>query len=294
MKRSKGEKIFDIFNYILLGILGFCTLYPFLNVLTISLSTPADISRAGLRILPLNPDFYGYRKILQNSYLLTGYKNTIIRTVLGTAVNVVLSAMVAYPLSKKYLPQRNLWTSIIVFTMFFSGGLIPSYLLVQKLKLTNTIWALILPGAINTFNMIIIRNYFMSLPVELEESARIDGANDIRILFSIILPVSAPIIATVTLWYAVGHWNAWFDALIYITNEKLMVLQVILRKMVVEGSMQYMETSGTEFVSEHEFQPTPDVIKAATIMVSSIPIIMVYPFVQKYFIQGIMIGSLKG
>ena len=294
MRRSKGERVFDVFNYILLGFLGFCTLYPFLNVLNISLSTPADVAKIGLRILPLNPNFEGYKKIMENTYLLTGYKNTIIRTILGTAVNVFLSAMVAYPLSKKYLPNRNIWISMIIFTMFFSGGLIPSYLLIQKLKLTNTIWSLILPGAISTFNMIIVRNYFMSLPAELEESARIDGANDIRILFSIILPISAPIIATIALWSAVGHWNAWFDALIYITNEKLMVLQVILRKMIVEGSMQYIESTGGSFVYEDGFKPTPDIIKCAAIMVSSLPIIMVYPFVQKYFIQGIMIGSLKG
>ena len=294
MRRSKGERIFDVFNYIFLGLLGFCTLYPFLNVLNISLSTPANVGNVGLRILPLNPCFEGYKKIMENAYLLTGYKNTIIRTVLGTIINVILSSMVAYPLSKKYLPNRNIWVSMIIFTMFFSGGLIPSYILIQKLGLTNTIWVLILPGAISTFNMIIVRNYFMSLPTELEESAKIDGANDIRILFSIILPVSVPIIATIALWSAVGHWNAWFDALIYITDENLMVLQVILRRMVVEGSMQYMESSGTEFVNEDGFKPTPDIIKSAAIMVSSLPIIMVYPFVQKYFIQGIMIGSLKG
>jgi len=178
--------------------------------------------------------------------------------------------------------------------MFFSGGLIPSYLLIQKLKLNNTIWALVLPSAINTFNMIIVRNYFMSLPEELEDSAKIDGANDIIILFTIILPISTPIIATVALWSAVGHWNAWFDALIYITKEELIVLQVVLRKMIVEGSMQYLETTGSGQVSEIGFQPTPEIIKSAAIIVSSIPIIMFYPFVQKYFIQGIMIGSLKG
>lgn len=294
MKQSRGEKIFNVFNYILLGILGFCTLYPFLNVLTMSLTSDADIAKVGLKIIPTNPDFSGYRKIFQNRYLLTGYKNTIIRTILGTSINVTLSAMLAYPLSKKYLPNRNFWISIIVFTMFFSGGLIPSYLLIQRLKLNNTIWALVLPGAINTFNMIIIRNYFMSLPEELEDSAKIDGANDIIILFTIILPISTPIIATVALWSAVGHWNAWFDALIYITNEELIVLQVVLRKMIVEGSMQYLETTGSGQVSEIGFQPTPEIIKSAAIIVSSIPIIMFYPFVQKYFIQGIMIGSLKG
>lgn len=294
MKQSRGEKIFNVFNYILLGILGFCTLYPFLNVLTMSLTSAADIAKVGLKIIPTNPDFSGYRKIFQNRYLLTGYKNTIIRTILGTSINVTLSAMLAYPLSKKYLPNRNFWISIIVFTMFFSGGLIPSYLLIQRLKLNNTIWALVLPGAINTFNMIIVRNYFMSLPEELEDSAKIDGANDIIILFTIILPISTPIIATVALWSAVGHWNAWFDALIYITKEELIVLQVVLRKMIVEGSMQYLETTGSGQVSEIGFQPTPEIIKSAAIIVSSIPIIIFYPFVQKYFIQGIMIGSLKG
>ena len=287
--------VFDIFNYFILGLLAFSTLYPFLAIIATSLSSPAEASRAGVMLIPKGPALSAYATIFRNEYLLLAFRNTVIRTLLGTAVNVLLTVMAAYPLSKKNLPLRNVWTSIIVFTMFFSSGLIPNYLLVNSLGLTNKIWALILPGAIDAFTLIIVRNYFMSLPVALEESANLDGADDVTILFRIILPVSSSIVATITLWYSVAHWNAWFDALIYITKDKLIVLQVLLRKMVIEGSAQYMGIMGNSGDKmTKDTTPTPDIIKSAVIMVSSIPIIMVYPFVQKYFIQGIMIGSLKG
>ena len=295
IKRSGKDKIFDVFNYIILGLLAFSTLYPFLAIIATSLSSPAEASKAGIMLIPKQPTFSAYVSIFKNEYLVLGFRNTIIRTVLGTLVNVLLTVMAAYPLSKKDLPLRNFWTSIIVFTMFFSSGLIPNYILVNSLGLTNKIWALILPGAIDTFSLIIVRNYFMSLPDALEESAKLDGADDIRILFQIILPVSASIVATITLWYSVAHWNAWFDALIYITKDNLIVLQVLLRKMVIEGSAQYMGLMGRAGdMMAKDTTPTPDIIKSAVIMVSSAPIIMVYPFVQKYFIQGIMVGSLKG
>ena len=295
IKRSGNEMLFDILNYIILSLLAFSTLYPFLIILSTSLSSPAEATRAGLRLIPGQLNLNAYINILKNDYLLLAYRNTIIRTVIGTLFNVLLTVMTAYPLSKKDLPKRNLWTSIIVFTMFFSSGLIPNYILVYSLGLTNKIWALILPGAINTYTMIIVRNFFMSLPAALEESAKLDGANDIRILFQIILPVSASIVATITLWYSVAHWNAWFDALIYITKDNMIVLQVLLRKMVIEGSAQYMGLTGNagEMMAQ-DTTPTPDIIKSAAIMASSIPIIMVYPFIQKYFIKGIMVGSLKG
>ena len=295
VRRSVGEIIFDTLNILFMVLLGFTTLYPFINVAVTSISLPGEANAMGLHLFTANPSFYAYEKIFQNQYLMTGFRNSVIRTVLGTAINVVLSCLVAYPLSKKYLPLRNLWTSLIVFTMFFSGGLIPSYLLVKSLGLLNSLWALILPGAIGTYSMIIVRNNFQALPPDLEESARIDGANDIIILFVIVLPICVPIIATITLWYAVGHWNAWFDALIYNTDESLMVLQVLLRKMIVEGSAQYMEQSGTgTIVNDAGYNPTPGVIKSAVIIVSSVPIICVYPFVQRYFMKGILVGSLKG
>lgn len=292
--QGKGDNVFDALNYFMLLLLAIATLYPFWYIIIISISTQSDANRIGLHIFTTNPTWDSYRSIFDNSYIYMAYANTIIRTVLGTAVNLILTTMLAYAMSKKYLPHRTFYTSIVVFTMFFSGGLIPTYMLVKSLNLTNTMFALILPGAINTFNMIIMRNYFQSLPLELEESAKIDGANDVRILANIYLPVSLPVIATVTLWCMVGHWNSWFDALIYTNgNQKLMVLQLLLRKLLIEGSDQYINTKSL-MLNDSSQVPSPESLKAATIMVATIPILMVYPFIQKYFVKGIMIGSLKG
>jgi len=199
--------------------------------------------------------------------------------------------LTAYPLSKKHFPHRGFWTGFIVFTMFFSGGLIPTYMVVKGLGLLNTVWALILPGLVPAYNMIIVRNYFMSISPSLEESAKLDGANDFTILLRIILPVSMPIIATVTLWTIVGHWNSWFDSMIYSQNARKQVLQVVLRRIVLEGSNEVVNmNAGMDDMSS----VSPDNIKAATIMVATFPILMVYPFIQKYFVKGIMVGSLKG
>jgi len=213
--------------------------------------------------------------------------NTIVRVALGTIITTFVCILTAYPLSKKFLPDRKFFTAFMVFTMFFSGGLIPMYILIKSLKYINTVWALVIPSAIPTFSMLIIRNYFMTIPDSLEESAKIDGANDFFILFSIVVPLSLPILATTVLWTIVGHWNAWFDAMLYITNSRKQVLQAILRQIVIVGTMDQLEFEAHMYAS-------PESLKAATIIVGTLPIIMVYPFVQKYFIKGIMIGSLKG
>ncbi|BFH63534.1 carbohydrate ABC transporter permease [Paenibacillus azoreducens] len=292
-KKSPGEKIFDAANIIFLTVFSITAVYPFLNVLSISFSTSQAANAYGLKLWPQEISFEGYRAVFANKLIWTGYYNTIFRTVLGTLLNVLFSVMCAYPLSKKYLPHRNLFTAFIVFTMFFGGGLIPNYLLIKELGLLDSRWALILPGLIAAFTMIIVRNYFMSLPEELEESARIDGANEIRILFSIVLPISVPIIATISLWYAVAHWNAWFDSLLYISDPHKAVLGNVLRKIVIEGSSQFQQFD-QGFNQNGQPAVTPDIIKSATIMVATIPIILVYPFVQKYFVKGVMVGSLKG
>lgn len=291
-KRSVGEKIFDTFNYMLLLLFAITALYPFVNMLSLSFSSSSVASQHGLKLIPSEFSLKGYKAVFDNPIIWKGYLNTIIRTVGGTILNVLFTVMCAYPLSKRYLPNRTFYTMFIVFTMFFSGGLIPTYLLVKGVGLLDNPLVLILPGLINAFTMIIVRNYFMSLPVELEESAKIDGANDFRVLFSVILPISAPIIATISLWYAVAHWNAWFDALLYITTPNKMVLQTILRKIIIEGSEQYSNFQSFDRTVEQSV--TPEIIKAATVMVATIPILCVYPFIQKYFVKGIMIGSLKG
>jgi putative aldouronate transport system permease protein len=291
-KPSIGERIFDIVNVAALGLLAVTTVYPFLNVLTVSFSTPTAANAYGLKLWPKEVTLEAYKSVFSNPYIWTGYGNTLYRTVLGTLLNVLFTVMCAYPLSKKYLPNRNAYTLFIVFTMFFSGGLIPSYLLVRELGLLDSRWALILPGLIAPFTMIIVRNFFMSLPSEVEESAKIDGADDFRILYAIVLPVSKPIIATISLWYAVAHWNAWFDSLLYIHDPKKTVLGTVLQKIVVEGSQEFQNFELAQVGME--ITVTPDIIKAATIIVATFPIICVYPFIQKYFVKGVMIGSLKG
>jgi putative aldouronate transport system permease protein len=207
----------------------------------------------------------------------------------GTSVKLVFTAMGAYVLSKPYFPHRNMWTFFIVFTMFFSGGLIPSYLLNKNLGLMNNFLVLILPGLVSAYNLVIMRNFFQSLPEEIEESAMLDGAGRLRIFWSIVLPMSKPILATVGLWLAVGHWNSWYDVLIYITDETKFTLQIVLRRILLTGSQEIMEFTNTtsEMISSEG-------LKAATIYVATLPILCVYPFLQKYFVKGINMGSLKG
>lgn len=290
MKSSKASVLFDVLNYILMIILCISILYPFLYLITLSLSS-GNISFTKIRIIPYDISLANYAQVLSSRSIVSGFYNSIMRTIVGTMATMFATLFAAYPLSKKYFPHRKFWTGFIVFTMFFSGGLIPSYLLIKSLGLMNTRSALILPGLISAYNMTIVRNYFMSLPESLEESARIDGANDVVILFKIIVPISVPIIATVGLWTAVGHWNAWFDAMIYITDSRKQVLQVVLRRITLEGRQELLDLSGGV---EDTASLSPETIKAAVTMVTIVPIIMVYPFIQKYFVKGIMIGSLKG
>ncbi len=290
IKKTLGEQIFSGFNVIFMILFCAAALYPFLYLIARSFSSP-DANFLKITILPQKFTFENYIRVFQNEDIGTGFKNAVIRTVVGTAVNLVFSILAAYPLSKKYFPHRNIWTGLIIFTMYFSGGMIPGYLLVKQLGLLNTMWAMIIPSAINTYNMIIMRNFFMSLPSALEEAARIDGADDFKILVRIIIPMSKPILATIALWSMVGHWNAWFDCLIYITNPSKQVLQIVLRRVVLEGSVQMMNPNAAEFTDQIV---NPENIKAATIITATVPIIMIYPFLQKYFVTGIMVGSLKG
>ncbi|WP_258525687.1 carbohydrate ABC transporter permease [Paenibacillus sp. YN15] len=284
-----SERLFDVANLFLLTLLGIATLYPFLFMMKLSFSLGG--SMADLSLIPDQLTLSNYVKVLTDSAIVDGFLRTLLRTGLGTVLTVMACILTAYPLAKPYFPNRSFWTAFIVFTMFFSGGLIPIYLLVKSLGMMNSIWALLIPGLIPTFSMIIARNFFMSLPESLEESARIDGANEFVILFRIVVPISMPIIATLVLWTAVHHWNAWFDSLIYIANPKHQVLQVILRRIVLEGTKELVDTTsiGAEGVSSN-----PDTIKAATVMVATLPIILFYPFLQKYFVKGMLVGSLKG
>ena len=222
--RTKGSIVFDSINGIFMVLLSFTTLYPFLFLLFQSLGNSASIS-----LLPTEFNTVAYVSVFKNSYIWSGFYNTIRRTFVGTVLSVLVTTFAAYALSKPWFPNRRFWTGLIVFTMFFSGGMIPSYLLIRGLGLYNSFWSMILPGLCSAYNMTIMRNFFMSIPFELEESAKIDGANDIQVMLRIVIPISLPILATVSLWNAVGHWNAWFDCMIYITEPRNQVLQLILR-----------------------------------------------------------------
>lgn len=291
IKRTIGDRAFDVFNYALLTFLMIITLYPFLYVVFASLSSPEELaSNTGLLLKPLGFSFGAYVAVLKNPMIIIGYKNTLFYVVTGTIYNVIMTALGAYVLSRKNFFWKKYIMGMVVFTMFFGGGLIPSFLLVKSLGLYNTVWALIIPGAISTMNMIIMKTSFEGIPAGLEESAKIDGANDISILFKIILPLSMPVIAVMILYYGVGHWNSWFGALIYLRNKNLYPLQLVLREILISSSMNEM-LQGT-IDSDKQF--LSETIKHATIIVATLPILLVYPFLQKYFVKGVMIGALKG
>ncbi|MGD9155606.1 MAG: carbohydrate ABC transporter permease [Bacillota bacterium] len=288
---SPLDTIFTICNTLFMLFVCVVTVYPFVYILSTSLAS-SNVPLTQIHIIPPEISLESYRRVIANPLIGIGYLNTILRTVLGTTLAVLVTLMLAYPLSKKYYPHRTFWTALVVFTMFFHGGLIPTYILVRNLHLMNTIWALVLPELVGAFNLVIVRNYMMTIPESLEESAKLDGANDIIILFRIVLPICKPIIATITLWIAVWHWNSWFDSMIYSTRAETQVVQLVMRRIVVEGtqnsaSLYSQGNTRFEVVS-------PMNLKAATIMATTLPILVVYPFVQKYFVKGVMVGSLKG
>lgn len=289
IKRSTGDRAFDICNYVILMLFSLTILFPFWNLFVKSISSPDAGVVEALQMWPKKFSSFNYEYVLKNRYIWSGYRETLIRTVVGTVLSVTLTAMGAYTLSKKNLPNRNFWTTVVLIPMFFSGGMIPSYLWMVNLHLIDSRLALILPGLVSSYNLIIMRNFFMAVPEGLEESAKIDGAGNIRIFFSIVMPISKAVLATVALWVMVGHWNAWFDATIYIRDANKLPLQVVLRRVLLEGTQQIMDMNSTD--TNHI---TPDTLKAATTFICMLPIMCVYPFVQKYFVKGVIIGSLKG
>ena len=290
-KKSIQSRIFDIFNYSFMILISILFIYPFWHVLVLSFSDPLEAASLGLKFYPGKFYFESYKEVFSSRVLYIGYLNTILRTVVGTALTTFLTYCGAYALTKKKLPFRGFFSTMILFTMFFHGGLIPSYLLVKSLGLYDSYLALILPSATSAWYLIIARSYISTLPDELEQAAEIDGAHPIIIAFKIIFPLCKPIIAVLAMWSAVHHWNAWFDAMIYISDRNKIVLQMVLRRMIIENKPDMM--SGL-LLTETTATTTPETIKAATIMVSILPIIMIYPFLQKYFVKGIMLGAIKG
>ena len=292
IKMSLGEKIFEIFNMLFMLLLMTITIYPLLYVAFASVSQPDEmIKHTGLLLHPLGFTVGAYKMVFENPMILQSYFNTIVYVITGTAVNIVMTTLAAFVLSRRGFMLKNALMMLIVFTMFFNGGLIPSYLVVRSLGIYNTMLALILPTSISTYNLIIMRTYFNSLPYSMEESAKIDGANALVILLKIILPLSMPIIAVMLLFYGVGHWNSWFSAMIYLRNRELYPLQLILREILISSSTDNMLTNLSPTTDK---EPVSEIVKYATIMVATIPILFVYPFLQKYFVKGVMIGAIKG
>ncbi|MCS7460075.1 carbohydrate ABC transporter permease [Paenibacillus doosanensis] len=292
MRESLGERIWQFGLNIVMLLLSIVTLYPFWHVLMYSLSDPKLAMGGGLFLWMKGFSLSSYEMLLHSKGIFQAYGNSIFRLVIGTAINIVFTAMLAYPLSVQRFVGRNAITLLIFFTMLFSGGMIPNYLIVKELGMINSLWSLIIPGAISAWNLIIMKNYFQSLPPELEESANIDGAAPMRILFSIILPVSAPVIAAIALFYGVAHWNSYFDAILYINSDSKQVLQVFLRTMLMSSSLQQVQ--GTENFASTIGLVTEESVKMATVVASVIPMLVVYPFLQKYYVKGVMIGSIKG
>ena len=290
IKVSVGERVFDTFNVTLLFLLMVVMLYPMLYVVFASISNPGELAAYdGLLYMPRGFSLAAYEAVKNNRMILRGYLNTLIVVVAGTVVNLVMTSLGAFVLSREGLPYKKYLNLFVTFTMFFGGGLIPTYLVVSDLGMVDKYLALILPGAISTYNMMIMRTSFQSIPKSLEESASIDGANELRILFSIILPLSMPVIAVMLLFYGVGHWNSWFNAVIYLRTRAKYPLQLILREILIEGQEDSMATN----VGSLDKEAIGETIKYATIVVATVPILCIYPFLQKYFAKGVMVGAVK-
>ncbi|MFH5182661.1 carbohydrate ABC transporter permease [Paenibacillus sp. TAB 01] len=290
MRVSTSDKILDTSILVIITIASFLALVPILHLAAVSLSSNAAILSNKVTIFPVEWSTIAYNTVLRDGKMVSSLFFTILLVVLFTLICMVMTVCAAYPLTKSRLKGRDFFLLMIVFTMFFSGGLIPEYLLVKSLKLTNTIWSLILPGMINAFYLIILKTFFSSIPEELEESARIDGSSHFGTLFRIVLPLSLPVLATLSLFYAVGRWNGFMDALFYITNQDLYPIQLKLYQLVISNQMS--DATATEGVNS--LAPIPESLKAASIMFATIPILIVYPWLQRYFISGMMIGAVKG
>jgi putative aldouronate transport system permease protein len=280
------DKIYVAIVYAILSILAISVVFPILYVISVSLTPYSEVLKnGGFAIIPTKVNFDTYVTFLQDSIIPRAYKVTMFITIVGTLVNLLITTLMAYPLSKKNMPLRNVILMLVVFTMLFSGGIIPTYLVVKSTGLINSLWAMVIPGTVATFYLLIMKTFFENLPESLDEAAKIDGASEMRILWQIVLPLSMPIMATVGLFYAVGHWNEFFAAIIYISDNAKYPLQVVLRGMLVQSELPEMDFE--------RVVPTES-LKMAAVILSTLPILVVYPFIQKYFTQGALLGSIKG
>ena len=294
-RRSVSGTVFDIFNIFFLSAITLSFAYPMIHVVAASFSDPVRLlTHIGPLLVPTGFSLDGYKIVMNNPNIMSGYQNTLFYVCAGTIVNIIMTSLGAYVLSRRDLMCKKIMTVAIVFTMYFGGGLIPHFLLVRNLGMLNTRWALIIPGAIATWNLIVMKTAFQQIPSSLEESAKIDGANDFVVLFRIILPVAKATLAVIILFYSVGHWNSWFDAMIYIRNRELWPLQLFLREILITNS-----PGGGNTVVEITLDDVGGVfllhelIKFSTIVIATVPILCAYPFAQRYFMKGVMMGSLK-
>jgi multiple sugar transport system permease protein/putative aldouronate transport system permease protein len=293
IRLSPADKIYYGVAYTIVTLLTLLVLLPMINILACSFSAPSAVATGKVVLWPVDWSLTGYEKVFATNEIWIGYGNTLFYTVVGTLVNVAVTLMCAYPLARRDLPGKSFFSFLFAFTMLFSGGLVPSYLLARDLHLLNTRWALIIPGAMAVYQMIITRTFLVAnIPQDLIEMSQIDGCGDIRFFFSFVLPLSKAVIAVVAMQYAVGHWNSWFQAFVYLTDDKKYPLQMMLRRILVMNQVKATEYLDDETMIAME--GIADLLKYALIVVATVPILCVYPFIQKYFVKGIMIGSLKG
>jgi ABC-type sugar transport system, permease component len=287
---SRGYRVFQVVNAIILTGVVVVTLYPFLNIVARSLSDEAYIIAGKVNIIPRGFNVDTYKLVIRDSLFWTNYRNTVVYTVVATLIAMVLTTSYAYVLSKKHLRGRRALIGIAVFTMFFTGGLIPNYVLITSLGMKNTIWAVVLPNAISVFNLLVMKAFFESMPTDLEEAAAVDGLGTYGILLRIVLPLSKAVLATMVLFYAVSFWNSWFTAFLYIDQQELLPVTVYLRNLIA-GATGAENVGAVNAADEVQAEAT---LKAVTIVLTTLPILLVYPFVQRYFVSGVMLGAVKG
>jgi multiple sugar transport system permease protein/putative aldouronate transport system permease protein len=293
IKQSSGDRIFSVVNYAILLLFLLMVLYPLIYIVSASFSDPSAVIAGKVRLWPIHPTLAGYEAVFKHKLIWSSFRNTVFYTVFGTIINVVMTLLAAYPLSRKDCYGRNAVMMLFVFTTLFSGGLIPNYLLVKDLGMLNTVWAMLIPGALSVWNVIITRTYFQTtIPEEMLEAAQLDGCNDFKFVWKIVIPLSGPIIAVITLFYAVGHWNQFFSSLIYLKKQSLYPLQLILREILIQNDANALMLSDVKEEAQKEALRT--LLKYSLIVVSTFPLLIVYPFVQRHFVKGVMIGSLKG
>jgi len=289
--RKKRIGVFDVVNVGIMLLILLAVCYPLYYMLIVSISSGLAVQRGETYLWPVDVTLAAYRVVLSDPYIVRAYANTLLYTSAGVLINMVLTVMCAYPLSRKYLYGRALIAFFVIFTMFFDGGIIPRFVVVNSLGLINTIWAIVLPPAISVFNLILVRTFFENIPDELHESAVVDGAGEVRTLLQIFLPLSKPVLATIFIFYTVSHWNSFFPALIYLSKKELYPLQIMVRNIVIQGELA---SQMTEMGSEESMTVMALNVKYAVVIIAILPVLAVYPFMQKYFVHGAMLGAVKG